>query len=95
MVGLVTFIVLNLEVNQVLVRSGKGKTNLVQLGKNLREGKKQSTRQTLKGNPDEEERERSPCPGKLSGKSYVLCCFSFPQVSTQLSLNWVRPYHLI
>lgn len=40
MVGLITFIVLNLEVNQVSVRSGKGKTNLVQLRKNLGKGKK-------------------------------------------------------
>lgn len=40
MVGLVTLIALNLEVNQVLVRSGKGKTNLVQLRKNLGKGKK-------------------------------------------------------
>lgn len=68
MVGRVTFIVLNLEVNQVSVRSGKGKTNLVQLGKNLGEGKKQGTGQTLKGNPDEEEGEVSSPWKAFSGE---------------------------
>lgn len=67
MVGIITFIVLNVEVIQVSInRSRKGKTNLVHLRKNLRERQKQTIIQTLKGKPVEEERERSIQLGKLS-----------------------------
>lgn len=67
----------------------KGKTNLVQRGKDVGEGKKQGPGQTLEGNPDQ--REGAPRLGKLSWQSCVPCCFLFPQVSAQLSLHWVRP----
>lgn len=73
MVGLIAFIVLNLEVNQVSVRSARGKTNLVQLRKNLGKGKKQGTVQTLEGNPDEEEREVSS-PWKESFLGRAISC---------------------
>lgn len=67
MVGIITFIVLNVEVIQVSInRSRKGKINLVHLRKNLRERQKQTIIQTLKGKPVEEERERSIQLGKLS-----------------------------
>lgn len=56
----------------------KGKTNLVQLRKNMG-GEKQNIAQTIKGNPKQEEREGSIQPRKLSPRKLRLLVFlSFP-----------------